>query len=200
MVSSPNFGGTASGRDVPGHSRHLGRFFALMTSFVGRHRNIDAAVDVLGPAFRTGHDVECEYVGRQPQAWRKRWGYRPRPRCGLAPAPFPRWRRPGRANSRTWSDIRWRSGKPADRRCERRDSAACPVRRPRCLRRSDSRCSSARSATACGFLIPYLAMPPLITSTFRCSQPAISMAPQKVISPSPWLKCRSPIERPPPFT
>jgi hypothetical protein len=25
-------------------------------------------------------------------------------------------------------------------------------------------------------------------ATLRCSQPAISMAPQKVISPSPWLK------------
>ena len=48
--------------------------------------------------------------------------------------------------------------------------------------------------------MPYFDMPSLMTSTLRCSQPAISMAPQKVISPSPWLKCRSPIERPPPFT
>jgi hypothetical protein len=51
-----------------------------------------------------------------------------------------------------------------------------------------------------GFLMPYFAMPPLMMLTFMCTQPAISMAPQKVISPSPWLKCRSPIDRPPPFT
>jgi hypothetical protein len=31
-------------------------------------------------------------------------------------------------------------------------------------------------------------------------QPAISMALQKVISPSPWLKCRSPMLRPAPST
>ena len=40
----------------------------------------------------------------------------------------------------------------------------------------------------------------LISSTLRCTQPAISMAPQKVISPSPWLKCRSPTDRPAPST
>ncbi len=51
-----------------------------------------------------------------------------------------------------------------------------------------------------GFLMPYLAMPPLISSTFMCTQPAISMAPQNVISPSPWLKCRSPTDSPAPST
>ena len=51
-----------------------------------------------------------------------------------------------------------------------------------------------------GFLMPYFETPSLMMSTLMCSQPAISMAPQKVISPSPWLKCRSPIESPPPGT
>ena len=41
-------------------------------------------------------------------------------------------------------------------------------------------------------LMPYLATPPLMRLTRMRTQPAISMAPQKVISPSPWLKCRSP--------
>ena len=38
-------------------------------------------------------------------------------------------------------------------------------------------------------------MPPLIRSTCRSMNPPISIAPQKVISPSPWEKCRSPIDR-----
>ena len=36
--------------------------------------------------------------------------------------------------------------------------------------------------------------------TYKRFQPGISIAPQNVISPSPWLKCRSPTDRPPPGT
>ena len=39
-----------------------------------------------------------------------------------------------------------------------------------------------------GFTIPYFSMPPLIRLTRRSRKPAISIAPQKVISPSPWEK------------
>ena len=38
-------------------------------------------------------------------------------------------------------------------------------------------------------------MPPLIRSTCRSMNPPISIAPQNVISPSPWEKCRSPNDR-----
>ena len=38
-------------------------------------------------------------------------------------------------------------------------------------------------------------MPPLIRSTPKSMNPPISIAPQNVISPSPWEKCRSPTER-----
>ena len=41
---------------------------------------------------------------------------------------------------------------------------------------------------------PYFSMPPLMRSTWKSMKPPISIAPQKVISPSPWLKCRSPPE------
>src|SRR6266511_4224541 len=43
-------------------------------------------------------------------------------------------------------------------------------------------------------LTPYFSIPPLIRSTPKSMKPPISIAPQKVISPSPWLKCRSPTE------
>src|SRR3954466_5765888 len=46
----------------------------------------------------------------------------------------------------------------------------------------------------------YRSMPPLIRSKCRSMKPGISMAPQKVISPSPWAKCRSPMENSPPDT
>ena len=36
-----------------------------------------------------------------------------------------------------------------------------------------------------GFLIPYFSTPPLISSTWKSIQPAVSMAPQNEISPSP---------------
>lgn len=38
------------------------------------------------------------------------------------------------------------------------------------------------------------AMPDLRTVNFRVMTPAISIAPQNEISPSPWEKCRSPTE------
>ena len=41
---------------------------------------------------------------------------------------------------------------------------------------------------------PYVSMPPLMRSTCRSMNPPISIAPQNVISPSPWEKCRSPNE------
>ncbi len=41
---------------------------------------------------------------------------------------------------------------------------------------------------------PYVVMPSRIRSTCRSMKPPISIAPQKVISPSPWEKCRSPTE------
>ena len=50
-----------------------------------------------------------------------------------------------------------------------------------------------------GFLTPYFAIPSLMTLTLTCSQGAISIPPQNVISPSPWLKCGWPIERPTDF-
>jgi hypothetical protein len=43
-------------------------------------------------------------------------------------------------------------------------------------------------------VIPYFSIPPLIRSTPKSMKPPISMAPQKVISPSPWEKWRSPPE------
>ena len=47
-----------------------------------------------------------------------------------------------------------------------------------------------------GFVVTaYLAMPPLIRSTPKSMKPPISIAPQNVISPSPWEKCRSPPDR-----
>ena len=42
---------------------------------------------------------------------------------------------------------------------------------------------------------PQVSMPPLIRSTPKSMNPPISIAPQDVISPSPWEKCRSPTER-----
>jgi hypothetical protein len=47
---------------------------------------------------------------------------------------------------------------------------------------------------------PYFSMPPLMRSTPESMNPPISMAPQKVISPSPWEKCRSPPENSAPGT
>lgn len=43
-----------------------------------------------------------------------------------------------------------------------------------------------------GDFMPSCAMPFFMTLNLMAITPAISMAPQKEISPSPWLKCRSP--------
>ena len=104
---------------------------------------VDAALDVLDRPGRRRHDVEVENLGRQPQ---RGAGIRNIDDAGDV-ALHRRGAEDGiglgAANSRTSSDIRSHSGRPGDRRCARRGSAACPARRPRCPRRSDSPCSSA---------------------------------------------------------
>lgn len=51
-----------------------------------------------------------------------------------------------------------------------------------------------------GFLTAIFFTPPFITFAFIYKYPAISMAPQKEISPSPWQKWMSPADSSPPFT
>ncbi|CFP65303.1 Uncharacterised protein [Bordetella pertussis] len=66
--------------------------------------------------------------------------------------------------------------------------------------RYSAKCGSIGLGLNIGLTMPYLLMPSLIRSTRISRKPAISMAPQNVISPSPCDQWMSPIDRPPPLT